>query len=178
VSRELALIGAFPAARRLVVCHDTGWPCARWDSAYDPELLDGDAVFRPGMLSPFSAVPVDDYGLELPFVDERESSARRGVLTAVEDFLRDSPHYGHLKFTPFYGLSVLWDTRQFSEGDNDRLVSLPAHAGLNAGIIEKLELNRLMLLISLQRAGRIWKQQQSYIGELEKRLQRSSARDA
>lgn len=170
VREELDAI-ARPAERRhFVICHDTGWPCARWDGSYDPEALSRPDDFQPGYISPFSSKTVEDYGLEFGHVAAEESGDRSGVLTAVEDFLAASGSYGHLRFTPFFGLSLLWPRGRFSEDENQRIEQFISDPELYADFVNKLELNRLMLLISLQRAGRVWKKQRASINRLRNRL--------
>ena len=43
VREELDATARSADAPRFVICHDTGWPCARWDGTYNPE-----ATSRPG----------------------------------------------------------------------------------------------------------------------------------
>ena len=170
VREELDAIARSGSGRRFVICHDTGWPCARWDGTYDPEALSTPGDFQPGYISPFSSSTVEEYGLEFGHVAGEESGDGSGVLTAVEDFLGANRDYGHLRFVPFFGLSVLWPRRHFSDEDNRRIEQSVSDPEIYADFVKKLELNRVMLLISLQRAGRVWKKQRDFINRLRNRL--------
>ena len=170
VREELDAIARSADGPRFVICHDTGWPCARWDGTYCPDGLSNPGDFQPGYLSPFSSRTVDDYGLEFGHVAGEESAKGSGVLTAVEDFLAANRDYGHLRFSPFFGLSVLWPRNRFTDAHNCRIEQFASDPEIYVDFVNKLELNRVMLLISLQRAGRVWKKQRTFINKLRKKL--------
>lgn len=95
----------------LIFFHDISWPYARRDMYYNPEAIPEE--FRqpytdkgilpdvPGM------VEKDGMNCHL-FNAEQEFGPRNGVLTAIEDFLRESDDYDTLIRIPgFHGLGIL-----------------------------------------------------------------------
>jgi hypothetical protein len=112
VSEELRLIAERAPEGRLplLIFHDVGWPHARRDDYYDPELVPADqrqpiaegiGVF-PGMSEGRPG------GLPYRYPAAREGGPRNGVLTAVEDFV-DAHEDLRLAVVPaFFGLGVVW----------------------------------------------------------------------
>ena len=97
----------------VVLAHDVGWPCARRDQYYDPSALPPEAVhphtFTQGV-HPEHSAPIDGgfvsnghYARALV-----EGGPKNGVLTALEDFLAESPGW-ELHIVPaVFGLGVLF----------------------------------------------------------------------
>ena len=115
VRHELELIAhAAPAGGPMIFAHDVGWPWARRDMYHSPDDIPADARH------PFSAdlgVSLEDAeltpeGLRSPgrYVIARPvGGTQNGVLTAVEDFLRDHDAEGwRATVVPIaYGLAIL-----------------------------------------------------------------------
>ncbi len=112
VLRELRLIAGSAGDRGmpLILLHDVAWPHARRDTYYEPERipeehrrpLARDAVLAPGVAG------MAELGLLFPWAAAREGGDGNGVLTAVEDFLRESKGLRLAVIPAFFGLGVLW----------------------------------------------------------------------
>lgn len=98
----------------LMFLHDVGWPCARRDMYYDPSKIPAE------FLQPYSSelgITIDNpYSIEGGFRGPnwalKEGGPRNGVLTAIEDFIRDSKNQYHWIMVPaVLGLGVLVDVK-------------------------------------------------------------------
>jgi len=112
VSEELRLIAERAAGDRLplLIFHDVGWPHARRDDYYDPELVpephrqpidEGTGLF-PGVPG------VRAGGLPYRYKARDEGGPRNGVLTAVEDFVAGRERLRLAVVPAFFGLGVVW----------------------------------------------------------------------
>jgi len=112
VSEELRLIAERAAGDRLplLIFHDVGWPHARRDDYYDPELVpephrqpidEGTGLF-PGVPG------VRAGGLPYRYKARDEGGPRNGVLTAVEDFVAGREGLRLAVVPAFFGLGVVW----------------------------------------------------------------------
>ena len=115
VFHELKLIGRrsaeLPQPFPLVVLHDIGWPYARRDLYYAPDRIPEayrHSYARKGM-RPGSAALLERGGLNAQLCNAlQENTPRNGVLTAVEDFLRESDQaFRFLKLPGYAGLGIL-----------------------------------------------------------------------
>jgi len=130
----------------LVVLHDVGWPCARRDQYYAPERIP--AAFRQPHDFTWGARP-DQPGLgrggfrgEGAFAFAlREGGPRNGVLTAIEDFMTETPGLRLSRIAAVFGLGVL-ATEEMAE----RLEPLIAPLRDNP-LLATMERNRLDLFI-------------------------------
>ena len=117
VSRELESIFDRPDGDSpLAVMHDIGWPCARRDFYYSPSSLPPEAVkehsFERGVVldQPELAPPGRGFRSEGAYaIALEEGGPGNGVLTALEDFLRDRPHLEALTTPLVFGLAVVGD---------------------------------------------------------------------
>jgi len=96
----------------LVLVHDVGWPYARRDMYYNPENIP-EAFRMPYAqkgLDPDSVELVEKGGLNPHLCNAiYEHDLRSGVLTAVEDFVKESHHSLELiKVSGFNGLGILY----------------------------------------------------------------------
>lgn len=142
------------AARRdgkplLVFFHDVGWPWARRDLYYAPDQIP--AEFRRPFSFEGGVVPGDP-GL-LPnrgfrgcgqfAAALREGGPRNGVLTGIEDFLRDESEagrdYGFAEVPAVFGLGVLFSP-DAPWSDHVAELVLPYH---DNALLRRLEENRL-----------------------------------
>ncbi len=111
VSEELkAVAGASGDELPLLLFHDVGWPHARRDDYYDPELVpaasrqpldEGTGLF-PGVRG------VREGGLPYRYKAREEGGPRNGVLTAVEDFVAGGDGLRLAVVPAFFGLGVVW----------------------------------------------------------------------
>ena len=145
-------------APKVIVLDDVGWPCDVWDISYDPaELQEKDAYSEGVELSPLSPELLDSYGLKFDWVKQRRD--RSGSKPAVEEFLSENPTYRYFSVPAFFGVGVLWDLRQVSAVEAFKLRELAAcyDSDVVTSLIQTMELNRLMMLIHMQNAGKIWR---------------------
>jgi hypothetical protein len=149
VSEELRLIveATGQAPLPLLMFHDVGWPHARRDDYFDPELIpdefrqptvEGGGLF-PGLEEPQSG------GLPYKFPAAREGGPRNGVLTAVEDFVSRHSALRLAILAAFFGLGVVW---QEDAPYSDQLAELLGPLDRNP-ILERLEANRTFHLAAV-----------------------------
>ncbi len=132
----------------LILVHDVGWPCARRDFYYAPELLPPEAVhphtFTQGVVPQSQGVV--DSGLRGEghlAVALEEGGPRNGVLTAVEDVMAERPGLRLAIVPVIYGLGLLWpEDAPWGEALSTLLApydQLP--------LLERLERNRIDLYL-------------------------------
>ena len=112
VSEELRLIGerAQEADLPLLLFHDVGWPHARRDSYYTPELIPEE--HRQPMVAGggvFPGLPGTRPGaLPYKWTAAREGGPRNGVLTAIEDYVAEQDGLKLVVVPAFFGFGALW----------------------------------------------------------------------
>lgn len=116
-SRQLAQ--PFP----LVFMHDVGWPFGRRDGYYDLETIPPE--FRQPCegetsLPDVAGAPSPAAVLRTVWHAKDEGGARNGVLTAVEDFLREAPGLRLIVLPGLHGLAILFPAG--GEGLNPELI--------------------------------------------------------
>lgn len=141
---RVAPAGEFP----LVFLHDVGWPCGRRDLYYAPESIPEEArhPFRYDLGAVRESRQLVEGGFrgggEFAFAVD-EGGAANGVLTAVEDFLRDNPHLEFHRVPCVFGLGVLFPgTATYADALRAHLA--PYHEN---PLLERLEDNRLALYL-------------------------------
>ncbi len=152
VFNELQLLHAAWSARGvdgIAILHDVGWPCARRDAYYDPASL-------PTLhVHPHSfdlGVTLDSKQLVRgAFRGEghiawalHEGGPRNGVLTAVEDFLREQPIYAYRQIDAVFGLGALLRRGGAAERHVDEVF-----APYDNELLRRLERNRLELYLKV-----------------------------
>lgn len=113
VFNELQIIGKnfvqdnFP----LIFLHDVSWPYGRRDLYYNPEDIPSDYLNDYSKLGmhPDSEELLPEYGLNTDlFNANKENTPKNGVLTAIEDFMKESSLDLEFHFVPiFFGLGIL-----------------------------------------------------------------------
>ena len=172
VSGELRLIDeqAPGAAGPLVMFHDVGWPLARRDTYHAPERIP-DEHRQP--LAPNAGLSSEPgFADDRPFAwtAEREGGPRNGGLTAVEDFV--SEHAGlRLAVVPaFFGFGVLWhEDAPWAGAVADIIGPWDRHP-----VLERLEANRVVHLLTEQGQARELEQLRERVGVLEERIDRQA----
>jgi hypothetical protein len=106
-----AIHGHDPMAQPLIFAHDIGWPYGRRDLYYDPSNIP--VEFRhpheqKGML-PKKSELLDGKGMNLELWNAtHEGGERNGVLTGVDDYIKESQlEYEFLNLPLYYGLGIL-----------------------------------------------------------------------
>jgi len=112
LSEELRMIGdrAPGADLPLLMFHDVSWPHARRDTYFAPQRIPEEhrqPLARDVALAPWEP-GVADRGLPFEWAAEREGGPRNGVLTALEDFVRERPGLRLAVVTAFFGFGVVW----------------------------------------------------------------------
>ncbi len=132
----------------LVLMHDVHWPWARRDLYYAPERIpeegrqpytykDGVAPGNPGM------DPHGFRGLGGYAAATREGGPRNGVLTAVEDFLQETPGLTFRLVPVIFGLGVLYSaTAPWAEALDAYLAPYD-----RSPLLERMEANRIALYL-------------------------------
>lgn len=118
VDRELRAIAAQADAEGrypLVFLHDVAWPWGRRDMYYAPDTIPPEAcrehTYDKGTVPWRADVVEGGFRSEGHFaLALREGGPRNGVLTAVEDFLRDHPDLTFAKVPCVFGLGVVYSS--------------------------------------------------------------------
>ena len=115
VYNELSLIAAGWNSRGIdgvALLHDVGWPCARRDAYYDPSALPFVVThphsFELGVRPGSASLVKGGFRGEGAFAWAlHEGGPRNGVLTAVEDFLREHPEFEYRQIDAVFGLGAI-----------------------------------------------------------------------
>jgi hypothetical protein len=137
-----------PEKPALVILHDVQWPCARRDMYYDPERIPEDErqpySYESG-ISPGNP-GLDPHGFRgagVFAVAEHEGGPRNGVLTAVEDFVEETPGLVHRIVPVVFGCGFLYATAAPWAAELDAYLAPYDRSPL----LERMEANRLALYI-------------------------------
>lgn len=152
VLNELQLLHAAWSARGvdgIAILHDVGWPCARRDAYCDPASL---PMLHVHPHSFELGVTLDSKPLVRgAFRGEgriawalHEGGPRNGVLTAVEDFLREQPIYAYRQIDAMFGLGALVRRGGAAERHVDEVF-----APYDNELLRRLERNRLELYLKV-----------------------------
>jgi hypothetical protein len=155
VTGELAAIGdrltdvERPA---LAILHDVHWPWARRDLYYDPERVPADErqpYSYEGGVAP-GVEGLDPHGFRGAggfAAAEREGGPRNGVLTAVDDFLEETPGLVHRVVPCVFGLGFLYSASAPWAAELDAYLAPYDRSPL----LERLEANRIALYLHVLR---------------------------
>jgi len=154
VKRELDLIKEIPASDPmfpLLFLHDVGWPQDRRDSYYLPSHVPDDRRHKSdsGLGVDPALSGLSEFGLATGnpgyvFANDR-GGAENGVLTAVEDFVRENPAWDYLTIPGVFGLAIVHKLGG-SEDLDRKIAELGAAVSWLGEEISILEYNRLQLL--------------------------------
>jgi hypothetical protein len=136
----------------VAILHDVHWPWARRDLYYDPERIPADErqpFSYEGGVAP-GVEGLDPHGFRGAggfAAAEREGGPRNGVLTAVDDFLEDTPGLVHRVVPCVFGLGFLYSTSAPWAADVDAFLAPFDRSSL----LERLEENRIALYLQVLR---------------------------
>lgn len=138
----------------VVILHDVGWPCARRDFYYAPGLLPQESVhphsFDLGVVQECDDLVKGGFRSEGKFAWAlREGGPRNGVLTAVEDFMKEAPGYELFLIPVIFGLGFLVPSSHPALGSLRNLLS-PYDRNPLLEIMEKNRLANYLEVIRLQ----------------------------
>lgn len=167
--------GHDPMAQPILFCHDIGWPYGRRDLYYDPSTIPEEFIndyAQEGIL-PNQDELQPGRGMNLELCNARQlGGERNGVLTGVEDYVKESPlNFRFIQLPFYYGLGILIT--------NERLASNPALAGeldrldkelAGYDLIALAEHLRLVEGVVLQTINRKLTASEARVEELEKEL--------
>jgi len=179
VFHELRLIEERARAEKhdfpVVILHDVGWPYGRRDLYYDPSTVPAEhrQPFRKGGMRPGHAELVDEGGLNPSFHNAvTEGGVRNGVLTEVEDFVKQNDRPLELTVVPgIHDLGILYP-KEAVRG-NDRLCELLEGFGSadflarQCRLVEKRRVKEVMRSTELRRQ---LKRAKRRVEELESRM--------
>jgi hypothetical protein len=176
LSEELRLIAdrASGADLPLLMFHDVSWPHARRDTYFAPQRIP--AEHRQPLAHDVALAPwepgIADRGLPFECAAEREGGPRNGVLTALEDFVRERPGLRLAIVTAFFGFGVVWH-----EGaPSANAVASILEPWDRSPLLERLEANRVANLVArIQLGGELGArlvEQHQLLREQAQRLQR------
>jgi glycosyltransferase involved in cell wall biosynthesis len=143
----------------LVFIHDVAWPYARRDMYYDPETIPEAwrmAYARKG-LDPDSIDLVEEGGLNPHLCNARYAhNIRNGVLTAVEDFMRESTLELELvTIDIFYGLGILFPSdMRVLYPEFDRFIRELVLPETSRELVNRLEIARIRQTITIEESKR------------------------
>jgi hypothetical protein len=139
-------------APAIAILHDVHWPCARRDQYYDPLRIPDDE--RQPYTYEGGIVPGDDgldphgfRGAGVFAVAEQEGGPRNGVLTAVDDFLEETPGLVHRVVPCVFGLGFLYSASAPWAAELDAYLAPYDRSPL----LERLEANRIALYLQVLR---------------------------
>ena len=162
---------------KILFLHDVSWPWARRDIYYDPSRVAHPHPFHAeNTASPYvegsPGLPPADY-----MTADAEGGPRNGVLTAVEDFLGSRTGWEFRRIPVLYGIGLLLCRENLDSGELSSLLDLIGELDSHRELLSVLELNRVENLCriaglceTIRTAGEVWKQDHSYLGELDDRV--------
>lgn len=145
VSEELRLIDERAGTELpLLLFHDVSWPHGRRDDYFDPELIPADhrqPIAEGGGLFP-GVQGIRPGGLPYRGAAAQEGGPRNGVLTAVEDFVREREELRLAIVPVFFGLGIVWRRDAPWAAELEKLLGPWDRNAL----LERLEANRVLHL--------------------------------
>lgn len=184
VYNELKMIeqthGNDPAAMPLTILHDIGWPYGRRDLYYDPSTVPEEFV------QPYARRGIGRKNKELLASGGMngtlcnaitEGGPRNGVLTGVEDYIRESAiDFEFLNLPLYHGLGVLIPRQRLETNDRLRQEYETLKRYMEGEKLVRLVENiRLNMGIGMQRLQGELDQSQARVVELEAQLAQSQA---
>lgn len=162
-------------AQPILFCHDIGWPYGRRDLYYDPDTIPAEFIneyAREGIL-PNQDELVPGRGMNLELCNARQlGGERNGVLTGVEDYVKESAlDFRFIQLPFYYGLGILV-TRERLAGNPALAAELDRLDAELAGydLIALAEHLRLVEGVVLQTINRKLTASEARVEELEQEL--------
>jgi len=153
-------LGKRTGCQPLVLLHDVAWPYARRDMYYAPDDVPADSrqPFARQAMIPGQSELSDLGGMNSALCNAlHEGGERNGVLTAVEDFLRDTKEAYQFWLMPaFHGLGILCPVALLKANrDLAALMQEIDRRLADGGLLADLERQRVQLLAQVaQQPGR------------------------
>ena len=137
-------------APAIAILHDVHWPCARRDQYYDPQRIPADErqpyTYDDGIAPGNEGVDRHGFrGAGVFAVAEREGGPRNGVLTAVDDFLEETPGLVHRIVPCVFGLGFLYASSAPWADELDAYLAPYDRSPL----LERLEENRIAMFLQI-----------------------------
>jgi glycosyltransferase involved in cell wall biosynthesis len=148
VYNELKIIGKTFENKKfpMVIMHDIGWPYDRRDLYYNPNNIPPEfrQPYKQLGIYPEQAHLAENGGFNPDFNHSiYENNPHNGVLTAIEDFISESPQeFSFVTIPGFHGVGIL-----FSK--DDKLEEFVKNVIYNSDIMKMLEDERIKLYIDL-----------------------------
>lgn len=161
----------------LVMLHDVGWPYGRRDLYYNPENIP-EAYRKPYAkkgIRPGSPELADDGGLNPHLFNSiYENNFQNGVLTAVEDFIKETKQDLEFVYIPgYHGLGILVPA-QLKES-NQKLAEFVNSftSPVMVKHVEKIEISRVEAEIKKNEQQAILRAKEAEVSDLRERLSES-----
>ena len=164
-----------PLHQPMTFVHDIGWPYGRRDLYYDPSTIPQqfqNKYERMGMLpNKEGLIPGGGMNVELCNAVQL-GGERNGVLTGVEDYIKESNlEYRFIKLPLYYGLGILITEQRLAANSalNEEIEKLE-HSLQGENLIALTEHMRITEGIILQGLSRKLKATEKRVAELEEKL--------
>ena len=122
----------------VIILHDVSWPYGRRDLYYNPDNIPKEFLNEFDKLG---MLPNHDELVKIGGINSdlnnalHENTPKNGVLTAVEDFLKETTlNLSFFKINGFNGLGIIYPDEKFADSFLQNLV-------LNSDIVEEVEIN-------------------------------------
>lgn len=119
----------------LIFLHDVEWPYDHRDMYYDPDNIPSEYIqpYEKKGINLHSKKLSDTYGVNSGLYNAVESGTdQNGVLTAVEDFIRQSSFdLNFMKIPGFHGLGIIYDTNLYNENYEFKIIIDKFNASLD-----------------------------------------------
>jgi GT2 family glycosyltransferase/glycosyltransferase involved in cell wall biosynthesis len=156
--------------------HDIGWPYARRDLYYDPDTIPEEyrKPYSKKGIVPDSVELVEEGGINANLYNaDTEFLPQSGVLTAIEDFLKDNPQLDFMEIPGFHSFGLLYE--RTTRGKNSELDAflrnLPAQLVAN-GFLAAVEAGRINLAVLRTNAEQRLRKERAKNAELSADVQR------
>jgi predicted HAD superfamily hydrolase len=156
VSNELLLLGKLVSENNapLVFIHDVGWPFGRRDGYGDTKVIPENYLnpheYGKGVTLGEKKLVHGGFLGEFPF-SINEGGERNGVLTAVEDFLKENPgKWDYIYLPSIFGMFILYPNNRFSLEADKKFAELKKNIDYSFDFLATLEYNRLDLYLTLK----------------------------
>jgi hypothetical protein len=172
LSEELKLIAARFEEERipLLVFHDVCWPLARRDQYYDPDVIPEEHRHPYG--EDVKIVPgnpgVVKRGLPFEWAALREGGPRNGVMTAIEDFMKQREGLRLAVIPIFFGCGLIWPENASWAEEVARIVE-PWDQN---PILERVERTRVTQLVQRHAREQEIDERFEHCGKLEEAVRR------
>ncbi|HUU03108.1 MAG TPA: glycosyltransferase [Myxococcota bacterium] len=167
-----------PSLFPVVLLHDVGWPYGRRDLYYNPDVIPSDfrQPFKKKGMLPGDPCLQENGGLNSHLHNaEYENQPRSGVLTAIEDFLKEvgEKEFKFIKLVGLHGLGILASEHLTNRNpDLDRWLTNLVPSEQMQQLLEAIEQERIRNYISAEEWNYRAKRDEEKIAVLKKQIEK------